>query len=252
MKKRYGQHFLSDRNILQRIVRLAAIGPEDTVVEIGPGAGALTRELAAVARRVIAIEVDLDLIPRLRASQPGNVEILEGDALEMNLADLARSFHLVGNLPYNISTPLLKQFIAARDHILDVTIMLQKEVAERLRAKPGTKSYGPLSLLVQYYATPIRGFTVPPGAFTPRPKVDSEVIRLEWKPGVPDAKDFTDFVQLAFGSRRKKLLNNLVTLFPSRRREEIATILEAASLSRDARAETLTVEQFLRVYNQLQ
>ena len=251
MKKRYGQHFLSDRNILQRIVRLAAIHPDDTVIEIGPGAGALTRALAAAARRVIAIEVDRDLIPRLRNTMPANVEILEADALEVDLSKLAPKFHLVGNLPYNISTPLLKQFIAARAHILDVTVMLQKEVADRLRAMPDSKDYGPLSVLVQYYATPIRGFTVPPGAFTPRPKVDSAVIRLEWKPGIPDAKDFTDFVQQAFSSRRKKLLNNLVTLRPNRTRDELGTILESAGLSRDVRAETLTVEQFLRVYNQL-
>jgi 16S rRNA (adenine1518-N6/adenine1519-N6)-dimethyltransferase len=252
LKKRYGQHFLSDRNILQRIVRLAAVAPEDTVVEIGPGAGALTRELAAVARRVIAIEVDSDLIPRLRSAMPSNVEIIEADALETNLSQLGTTqFHLVGNLPYNVATPLLKQFIAARDHILDVTIMLQKEVAERLRAKPNSKDYGPLSLLAQYYATPIWGFTVTPGAFTPRPKVDSAVLRLEWKPGVPDAKDFTDFVHRAFGLRRKKLLNNLVTICPTRSREEISSALQTAGLPPDARAETLTLEQFLRVYNRL-
>jgi len=252
LKKRYGQHFLSDRNILQRIVRLAAIRPEDTVIEIGPGAGALTRELASAARRVIAIEIDRDLIPKLRASMPPNVEIVEGDTLEMNLSNLAgERFHMVGNLPYNISTPLLKQFIAARDHILDVTIMLQKEVAERLRANPNSKDYGPLSILVQYYATPLWGFTVPPGAFTPRPKVDSAVIRLDWKPGIPDSRDFTDFVHRAFGARRKKLINNLVTLFPTRSREDLAAILQSIGLSVDARAETLTVDQFHRVYNQL-
>jgi 16S rRNA (adenine1518-N6/adenine1519-N6)-dimethyltransferase len=252
LKKRYGQHFLSDRNILQRIVRLAAIAPGDTVVEIGPGAGALTRELARAARRVLAIEVDTELIPELRAAMPPNVEIVEADALETNLSQLAiEPFHLVGNLPYNVATPLLKQFIAARDRILDVTIMLQKEVAERLRARPNSKDYGPLSLLVQYYATPIWGFTVPPGAFTPRPKVDSAVIRLEWKHGIPEAKDFTDFVHRAFGSRRKKLMNNLVTICARRSREEISSALQAAGVSSDARAETLTLEQFLRVYNQL-
>jgi 16S rRNA (adenine1518-N6/adenine1519-N6)-dimethyltransferase len=252
LKKRYGQHFLSDRNILQRIVRLAGITAEDTVVEIGPGAGALTRELASAARRVIAIEIDSDLIPKLRETAPANVEIVEADALQTNFAHLAGTrFHLVGNLPYNISTPLLKQFISARGEILDITIMLQKEVAERLRAKPGTKDYGPLSVLIQHYATPIWGFTVPPGAFTPRPKVDSAVIRLEWKPGIPDSQDFTDFVHRAFGSRRKKLLNNLLTICPTRSRDEISAVLQAAGLSPDARAETLTVDQFLRVYNQL-
>jgi 16S rRNA (adenine1518-N6/adenine1519-N6)-dimethyltransferase len=249
LKKRFGQHFLSDRQILQRIVRLAAIAPEDTVVEIGPGAGALTRELAAAAKRVIAIEIDRDLVPRLRATMPGNVEIVEGDALE---AELPRQAHVVGNLPYNIATPLLKKFIADRAHITDVTVMLQKEVAERIRAKAGSRDYGPLSVLIQYYATPVRGFTVPPGAFTPRPKVDSAVIRLEWKPGVADNTPFTDFVHHAFGSRRKKLLNNLVAIFPQKTREELAAALEAAGVSPGARAETLSVGQFLGVYNQVQ
>ena len=248
MKKRFGQHFLSDRNILQRIVRLAAISPEDTVVEIGPGSGALTRELAAAAKRVIAIEIDRDLVPRLRSTMPGNVEIVEGDALEI---ELPHNTHLVGNLPYNISTPLLKKFIAAREHILDVTVMLQKEVAERIRAKAGSEDYGPLSVLIQYYATPVWGFTVPPGAFTPKPKVDSAVIRLEWKPGVAGNNAFTDFVHHAFGSRRKKLLNNLVSIFPGKTREELASTLERSGVSRDARAETLSVEQFLGVYNQI-
>jgi 16S rRNA (adenine1518-N6/adenine1519-N6)-dimethyltransferase len=249
LKKRFGQHFLSDRNILQRIVRLAAIKREDTVVEIGPGAGALTRELAAAASRVIAIEIDRDLVPGLRSTMPGNVEILEGDALDM---ELPRHAHLVGNLPYNIATPLLKKFIASRAHLLDVTIMLQKEVAERIRAKAGSEDYGPLSVLIQYYAQPVWGFTVPPGAFTPKPKVDSAVIRLEWKTGVADNSGFTDFVHHAFGSRRKKLLNNLASIFPRKSRQELVSVLEACAVSRDARAETLSVEQFLAVYNQLQ
>jgi 16S rRNA (adenine1518-N6/adenine1519-N6)-dimethyltransferase len=249
LKKRFGQHFLSDRNILQRIVRLAAISPEDTVVEIGPGAGALTRELATAAKRVIAIEIDRDLIPKLRTSMPTNVEILEGDALKI---EFPKDVHVVGNLPYNVGTPLLKKFIAARQDIRDVTVMLQKEVAERMRAKPDTEHYGPLSLLIQYYATPVWGFTVPPGAFTPSPKVDSAVIRLEWIPGVPDNTPFTDFVHHAFGSRRKKLLNNLGAMFSQKTREQLAAALDAAGISRDVRAETLSVEQFLRVYNQLQ
>jgi len=171
----------------------------------------------------------------------------------VDFVELARGsrVHLVGNLPYNVATPLLKRFIDVREHILDVTIMLQKEVAERIRAKPGTPDYGPLSVWIQYYASPIWGFVVPPGAFRPRPKVDSAVIRLEWKPGVPSSIEFTDFVQRAFGSRRKKLSNNLAAIFTKRTREEIATALESASVPINARAETLTIEQFLRVYNQL-
>jgi len=146
----------------------------------------------------------------------------------------------------------LKKFIANRAHILDVTVMLQKEVAERIRAKADSENYGPLSVLIQYYATPVWGFTVPPGAFTPRPKVDSAVIRLEWNAGVADNNAFTDFVHHAFGSRRKKLLNNLIAIFPRKNRQDLVSALEACGVSRDARAETLSVEQFLAVYNQTQ
>jgi 16S rRNA (adenine1518-N6/adenine1519-N6)-dimethyltransferase len=247
LKKRFGQHFLTDRGILRRIVELARIHSEDLVVEIGPGAGALTRQLAEAARRVIAIEIDRDLIAKLRADMPSNVEILHADALQVELP--REPFHLVGNLPYNIATPLLKRAIEHRRFGRDVTVMIQKEVAERIRAKPRSKDYGPLSLLVQYYAIPTWGFTVPPGAFTPRPRVDSAVIRLDWRPKVPDAPDFTDFVQRAFGSRRKKLLNNLASIFPSLPRQSLAAGLTACELSPDARAEELTVEQFLAVYN---
>src|SRR5205814_9757795 len=203
VKKRVGQHFLTDRTILRRIVQFAHIDPNDLVVEVGPGAGSLTTELAAAARRVVAIEIDKDLVPALRASMPANVEVVEGDALEVDLP--GGMFHVVGNLPYNVATPLFKRFIEHRHRILSVTVMIQKEVAQRLAAKPGTKEYGPLSVLIQYYATVKYGFTVPPGAFKPRPKVDSAVVRLEWKPDAPEARAFTDFVHHAFSSRRKKL-----------------------------------------------
>jgi 16S rRNA (adenine1518-N6/adenine1519-N6)-dimethyltransferase len=252
LKKRFGQHFISDRRILQRIVHLAAINPEDTVIEIGPGAGALTRELAGAAGRVVAIEIDRDLIPELRASMPANVEIVEGDALEVDFTRWSSvPFHLVGNLPYNVATPLLKKFIEWRSRITSVTVMLQKEVAERIRAGPGTRDYGPLSVLIQYYATPVWGFRVPPGAFSPRPRVDSAVLRLEWKPGVENNPQFTHFVQQAFGSRRKKLINNLASIFTAKTREELVSTLEKEGVSPDARPETLSVEQFLRVYNRV-
>jgi 16S rRNA (adenine1518-N6/adenine1519-N6)-dimethyltransferase len=252
LKKRYGQHFISDRNILQRIVALAGIEPDDSVIEIGPGAGSLTRELAAAARRVVAIEIDADLIPRLRVSLPANVEVVHADALDVDLAGLADGkTHLVGNLPYNVATPLIKRFIEARRQIADVTILLQKEVAERIRAAPGSDAYGPLSVLVQYYATPVRGFTVAPGAFTPRPKVESAVIRLEWKSEIADAPEFTDFVHRLFVSRRKKILTNLAAMFPSRTRAELLAILASARIDADARAETLSIEQFHRVYNSI-
>jgi 16S rRNA (adenine1518-N6/adenine1519-N6)-dimethyltransferase len=250
LKKRFGQHFLSDPSILRRIVQLARIHPQNTVVEIGPGRGSLTRELSASARHVIAIEIDRDLIPELRTQMPANVEIVEGDALTIELP--APSFHLVGNLPYNIATPLFKRFIEHRARILDVTVMIQKEVADRLTAKPGTGNYGPLSILIQYYGAVTYGFKVPPGAFTPRPKVDSAVIRLDWKPNVPDARPFTDFVQLAFGSRRKMLVNNLLHIYGSLGREEILLRMKKADVNIDARPEELSVDQFLRVYNHLE
>jgi 16S rRNA (adenine1518-N6/adenine1519-N6)-dimethyltransferase len=252
LKKRYGQHFISDRRLLQRIVQFAGIQTSDTVVEIGPGAGALTRELAATARRVIAIEIDRDLIPALLASAGPNTDIIEGDALVIDFSEhTPDSFHLVGNLPYNIAAPLIKKFIAYRTQILDVTMMIQKEVAERIRARPGTRDYGPLSVLVQYYAKPVWGFTVPPGAFTPRPKVDSAVIRLEWRPHIPDAPAFTDFVHKAFSSRRKKLINSLGAVLPGQSRESIVQALADAGVPAGARAETLSVEQFLTVYNRI-
>jgi 16S rRNA (adenine1518-N6/adenine1519-N6)-dimethyltransferase len=249
LKKRFGQHFLSDRSILRRIVQFAHLKAEDKVVEIGPGAGSLTRELASVVQRVIAIEIDRDLIPELRAKKPPNVEIIEGDALEVDFPD--GPFHLVGNLPYNVATPLFKRFLEHRDRITDVTVMIQKEVAERIVARPRTAEYGPLSILVQYYANVKYGFTVAPGAFKPPPKVDSAVIRLEWKPDVPSATDFTDFVHHAFSSRRKMLANNLLSMFGSLRRDEILQRLEKAGVKPNARPEELSVAEFLRVYNQV-
>jgi 16S rRNA (adenine1518-N6/adenine1519-N6)-dimethyltransferase len=248
LKKRFGQHFLTNRSILQRIVQLAHLSPEDTVVEIGPGKGTLTTALASAARRVIAIEIDRDLIPGLRSTVPSNVEILEGDALKIDLP--REPFHIVSNLPYNIATPLFKRFIEHRSRIGAVTVMIQKEVAERLTAKPRTKAYGPLSVLIQYYANVTYGFTVPPGAFTPAPKVDSAVIRVEWKPDARDATAFTDFVHEAFSSRRKTLANNLLSMFGSLGRDEIIRRLEQSGIAANARPEELFVIEFLRVYNQ--
>jgi 16S rRNA (adenine1518-N6/adenine1519-N6)-dimethyltransferase len=251
LKKRFGQHFLSDRSILRKIVALARIDPNDTVVEIGPGGGALTRELAAASHRVVAIEIDRDLVPALRDRMPSNVEIVEADALTVDLGALAREpFHLVGNLPYNVATPLFKRFIEFRRHIHDATVMVQKEVAQRIVAKPGSGEYGPLTVLVQYYAEAKYGFTVPPGAFHPRPRVDSAVIRLEWRPEVKDAPDFTDFVHRAFSSRRKKLANNLTAMFPSLSREAVLEKLHASGIEPGARPEELSISEFERVYNQ--
>jgi 16S rRNA (adenine1518-N6/adenine1519-N6)-dimethyltransferase len=249
LKKRFSQHFLTNRSILQRIVQLAHLSPEDLVVEIGPGKGTLTIALASAVRRVIAIEIDRDLIPALRSTVPSNVEIVQGDAVTSDLP--GEPFHIVSNLPYNVATPLFKRFIEHRSRICAATVMIQKEVAERMIAKPRTKAYGPLSVLIQYYANVEYGFTVSPGAFTPSPKVDSAVIRLEWKPNVAEAKPFTDFVHEAFSSRRKTLVNNLLSMFGSTGREEILRRIAQAGIAAKARPEELSVADFLRVYNLL-
>jgi phospholipid N-methyltransferase len=145
LKKRYGQHFISDRDLLQRIIELAHISSTDTVIEIGPGSGSLTRELAAVARRVVAIEIDRDLIGALRRTMPFNVEIVDADALGVDFEQYTAPYHVIGNLPYNVATVLLRTFISHRSRISEVTVMLQKEVAQRVCARPGTRDYGPLS-----------------------------------------------------------------------------------------------------------
>jgi len=252
LKKRFGQHFLRDTNILKRIAAFAAIAPDATVVEIGPGRGALTLQLAQHAARVVAIEIDADLISPLRSAMPQNVEVMEADALTVDFSAIARTpVHLVGNLPYNVSTPLIRRFIEFRRSIRDVTVMVQKEVAERIIAQPGSDAYGPLSVLVQYYATPGYGFTVAPGSFSPKPKVDSAVIRFEWRSGIEDAPDFTDFVHSAFAARRKKLANNLGRMFPEQSRVQLLQALRDAGVADDARPENLSVEDFLRLYNQI-
>jgi 16S rRNA (adenine1518-N6/adenine1519-N6)-dimethyltransferase len=248
LKKRFGQHFLTDRSILRRIVEFSGVTAGEDVVEIGPGAGSLTRELAAVASRVTAIEIDKDLIPAIRSTMPPNVDIVQGDALDAEFP--SGPFRLVGNLPYNIATALFKRFIENRGRIVNVTVMIQKEVAERLTATPNTREYGPLSILVQYYAAVTYGFTVPPGAFRPRPKVDSAVVQLNWKPNVIDARPFTDFVHQAFFLRRKKLVNNLLHMFPSLDREEVLRRIANAGIQTDVRPETLSIDEFFRVYNQ--
>jgi 16S rRNA (adenine1518-N6/adenine1519-N6)-dimethyltransferase len=181
---------------------------------------------------------------------PANVEIVDADALGVDLGQYADApFHVVGNLPYNIATALLRIFISHRARISEVTVMLQKEVADRVLAEAGSRDYGPLSVLMQYYAEPTYGFRVQPGSFTPPPKVDSAVIRLDWRRDVADFPAFTDFVHLAFNSRRKKLINNLGAILPGRTKDDLAEILRSAKVPVDARAETLTIDDFLRVYN---
>ncbi len=218
-RKKWGQNFLVDRNILHKIVREARIEKEDTVLEIGPGLGEMTRVLVDAARRVIAIEVDPKLVAILReklASSP-NVRVIHGDALKVDFLELLREetqpVKVVANLPYQISTPLFSRFIELKRMFSTLTLMVQKEVADRMVASPGTSDYGPLSIFIQLSAKISVLFPVKPAAFFPPPKVESKVVQINWreKPLVSpeDEPWFREVVRGCLGYRRKTLLNAL-------------------------------------------
>ena len=218
-RKRFGQHFLQPAWV-DKLIRAIDPAPEQTFLEIGPGTGALTRPLAARCRRVIACEIDRDLARELRESAPPNVEIVEGDFLEISdcrlqIADFVR---VAGNLPYNVASRILFRLVDLhRDGlpIADATVMLQREVADRLLAPPGTKDYGVLSVLIRHGADVERVMNLPPGAFRPMPKVQSSVVRLRFHPPDPPVQNYEAFrevVQTAFTHRRKTLANALKDL----------------------------------------
>jgi len=217
-RKRFGQHFLSDASVIQSIVSGIAPTRTDHLVEIGPGRGALTHALLRVCGRLDVVEIDRDLIASLRAlslSHP-QFQVHQADALTFDFASLSGDsvpLRLVGNLPYNISTPLIFHLLSAADKVQDMHFMLQKEVADRLCASPGTKDYGRLSVMVQYQCQTETLFDVGPEAFDPPPKVNSSVIRLtpfRRKPQVADSfEHFSKLVKTAFSQRRKTLRNNL-------------------------------------------
>ena len=247
-KKSLGQNFLTDPHYLRRIVDAATVGPGDQVIEIGPGLGHLTRELAARAGRLLVIELDDRLIPRLREefSQRRSIEIVHADALEYDYGSLTGAWKVVANLPYYISTPLIQRLIGHRDRISSMTLMLQKEVAERIAAEPGGKEYGFLSVLVQYWMLPRLEFIVPAGAFTPRPKVDSAVLTLTTRERperpVMDEALFLRVIKAAFSQRRKTLRNALGQLGYPRAVLDAAQTATGVDLGR--RAETLTTVEF--------
>jgi len=248
-RKRFGQNFLHDDSVIRRIVSAIGPGREDHLVEIGPGKGALTRPLLEASGRIEVIELDRDLPPLLRAhcQGAGELNIHNSDALKFDFNQLAtdeNKLRIVGNLPYNISTPLIFHLLEFSAKIKDMHFMLQKEVVERLTAKPDSKSYGRLSIMVQYHCQADYLFTVHPGSFTPVPKVDSAIVRLTpWKKqpvSVKNYQDFSDLVRLSFSMRRKTLRNNLKEVLDS------ATI-EALNIDPSRRAETLSLEEFARL-----
>lgn len=254
-KKSLGQNFLKDPHYLSKIIDAARIGPEDQVVEIGPGLGHLTRLLARKAKRLIAIELDDRLIAPLRLEFEArrDVEIVQADALQYPFAGLPGRWKAVANLPYYISTPLIQKLIEARSVLATMTIMIQREVAERIAADPGGKDYGYLSVLVQLYAEPRIEFNVPPGAFTPKPEVDSTVVTLitRQRPLVEsgDPAFLIQVVKAAFAQRRKTLRNALSAIASTREALDRAASSSGIDLRR--RGETLSVQEFGRLAEEL-
>ena len=249
-KKRFGQHFLHDRNVIGRIVAALAPRPDDHVVEIGPGKGALTRELATHLPHFDAVELDRDLLAHLPSVIPPDKLTLHGaDALEYDFCQLVqkgRKLRLVGNLPYNISTPLLFHLLDQASCIQDMLFMLQKEVVQRLAASPGGKDYGRLSVMIQYRCSVEKLFEVASGAFTPPPKVDSAMVRLVPLAAPPvainDEAQFARVVRAAFASRRKTLRNNMKGLLS-------AEDMTALGIDPTRRAETLSLAEFAVLSN---
>jgi 16S rRNA (adenine1518-N6/adenine1519-N6)-dimethyltransferase len=249
-RRALGQHFLRDAGIARAIVDLLAPAPNDLVVEIGPGQGALTGELERRAGRVLALEVDAKLAARLRPRFP-RAEIVEADARTWDYGMLERPpggrVLVVGNLPYSVGKPILMALIAARTAIDGMALMLQREVAERVAAPPGSRTYGSLSVLTQLYCDVRVALMVPPGAFGPPPKVDSAVIHLVVRPAprvaLADERRFHVVVRAAFAQRRKTLANALAAGL-GRPAEAIRAAAEAAGIDSSRRAETLTILEF--------
>jgi 16S rRNA (adenine1518-N6/adenine1519-N6)-dimethyltransferase len=242
-KKRLGQHFLTDRHYLDRIVAQIDPKPDEAVVEIGPGPGALTERLVQVVRPLHVVEIDRELAAALRARfAPGEVVVHEGDALDFDFASLPADLRVVGNLPYNVSTPLLFHVASFAPRIRDCVFMLQREVVERMVAEPGTPAYGRLSVMLQYRFAMALALRVPPGAFTPPPKVDSAVVRMaplgEGRLAARDDALFARIVMAAFTQRRKTLRNALRALAGDE-------VFAQAGVDPGLRGETLSVAQFV-------
>lgn len=250
MPRRLGQHFLRGAWV-ERLLRVIDPRPDEEFVEIGSGNGALTLPLAARAKRVVALEIDGALAARLRERAPANLEIVEGDALTADLAALATpGARLVGNLPYYISSPLLRRFLELRGRVRDVHVLLQEEVARRVASPPGSKEYGILSVLYALWTDADIPLRVPPGAFDPPPRVSSAVlrarIRAHPRAEVADLAAFQGLLERAFARRRRTLENNLRDSYLNLKEH-----LNLLNIEGSRRAETLSVEEFARLANAL-
>ena len=246
-KKRFGQHFLTDRFVIDRIVNAIAAKPDEVIVEIGPGPGAITAPLVSLLSHLHAVEIDRDLAAALRSRFPiEKFTLHQENVLEFDFGKIGSRFRCVGNLPYNISTPFLFHLAGFAEQLIDATFMLQKEVVDRMVADPDTEAYGRLSVMLQYRFAMRRLFDVPPDAFTPPPKVDSAIVRMFPLPAdrlrAKDDARFAAMVTAGFGQRRKTLSN---TLKPYLTAEQINT----QGIDPRRRGETLSVEEFVRLAN---
>ena len=264
-QKKFGQNFLIDSNILEKIVREAGVTKEDMVLEIGPGIGTMTQYLCENARKVVAVEIDKNLIPILEndtLSEYDNVRVINEDILKVDINKLVQEenngkpIKVVANLPYYITTPIIMGLFESHVPIESITIMVQKEVADRMQVGPGTKDYGALSLAVQYYAKPEVVAVVPASCFMPRPNVDSAVIRLTRHKNVPvDVKNeqlMFKIIRASFNQRRKTLQNS-INNSPELNipKEKVVSALENMKLSPTVRGEALTLSQFAELANLL-
>ena len=263
-QKKFGQNFLIDSHVLDKIIAAAGITKEDCVVEIGPGIGTLTQYLAEAAREVVAVEIDRMLIPILKdtlADYP-NVTVINQDILKVDLEALVREHNggrpvkVVANLPYYITTPIIMGLFERHVPVSSITVMVQKEEAERMKAAPGTKDYGALSLAVQYFAMPYIAANVPPNCFMPRPKVGSAVIRLTRHEAPPVQVEQEEMmfkiIRASFNQRRKTLVNGLKNSpeIPYSR-EEVLEALQKMGLPESIRGEALTLQEFAQLTNRL-
>lgn len=264
-QKKYGQNFLIDPHVLEKIIREAGVTKEDFVLEIGPGIGTMTQYLCEAAREVTAVEIDRALIPILEDTlqEYHNVEVINQDILKLDIRRLAveknagKPIKVVANLPYYITTPIIMGLFESGVPVDSITIMVQKEVADRMKTGPGSKDYGALSLAVQYYALPEIVANVPPNCFMPRPKVGSAVIRLTRYQNPPvqvkNEKLMFDLIRASFNQRRKTLVNGLKNAgtIPLGK-EQIEAAIEEVGRPLTVRGEALTLEEFARLSNIIQ
>jgi 16S rRNA (adenine1518-N6/adenine1519-N6)-dimethyltransferase len=265
-KKSLGQNFLIDTNILKRIVDHAQLTAETGAIEIGPGIGALTEQLARNSKKVVAFEIDQRLLPILEEtlSPYSNVTIIHQDVLKADVkAIIDREFQgindlmVVANLPYYVTTPIIMKLLEENLPIRGIVVMLQKEVADRIAAKPGSKDYGSLSIAVQYYTEPETVMVVPKTVFVPQPNVDSAVIRLTRREMPPvkvrNEAFFFQMIKASFAQRRKTILNNLTSQLPDgkEKKENILAALNQAGIDPGRRGETLSIEEFGRLSDEL-